>query len=124
MITPMNKQLITLYGIANCDTVKKARAWLASQGLNYQFHDFKKQGVPDQRLDAWIEALGWEPLVNSRGTTWRRLDDATRAAVADAASARSLMLAHPRVIKRPIVEWADGRATVGFSEPAWRSRIG
>jgi Spx/MgsR family transcriptional regulator len=124
MIMPMNKQLTTLFGIANCDTVKKARAWLASQGLNYQFHDLKKQGVPDQCLDAWIEALGWEPLVNSRGTTWRRLDDATRAGVTDAASARSLMLAHPSVIKRPVVQWVDGQVTVGFNEPAWRSRIG
>jgi Spx/MgsR family transcriptional regulator len=124
MIMPMNKQLITLYGITNCDSVKKARAWLASQGLNYQFHDFKKQGVPDQRLDAWIEALGWKPLVNSRGSTWSRLDDAIRASVTDATSARSLMLAHPSVIKRPVVQWADGQVTVGFNEPAWRSRIG
>jgi Spx/MgsR family transcriptional regulator len=124
MIMPMNKQLITLYGITNCDTVKKARAWLSGQGLNYQFHDFKKQGVPDQRLDTWIETLGWEALVNSRGTTWRRLDDATRAGATDAASARSLMLAHPSVIKRPVVEWADSLVTVGFNEPVWRSRIG
>jgi Spx/MgsR family transcriptional regulator len=120
----MHKSAITLFGIPNCDTVKKARAWLASQGLNYQFHDFKKQGVPDQRLDAWIETLGWEPLVNSRGTTWRRLDDVTRAGVTDAARARSLMLAHPSVIKRPVVQWADGQVTIGFNEPAWRSRIG
>jgi Spx/MgsR family transcriptional regulator len=124
MIEPMNKQLITLYGISNCDTVKKARTWLTSQGLDYQFHDFKKQGVPDQRLDAWIEARGWQALVNSRGTTWRRLDDDIRACVTDAASARSLMLTYPSVIKRPVVQWADGQVTVGFNEPAWRLRIG
>ena len=120
----MLEPVIILFGIPNCDTVKKARAWLASQGLNHQFHDFKKQGVPDQHLDAWIETLGWEPLVNSRGTTWRRLDDATRAGVTDAASARSLMLAHPSVIKRPVAHWADGQVTVGFNESVWRSRIG
>ncbi len=113
----------TLYGIPHCDTVKKACVWLSAQGQSYQFHDFKKQGVPELQLDAWIKALGWEPLVNTRGTTWRRLDEAARASVTDAASARALMLAQPSVIKRPVVQWADGQVTVGFNEPAWRSRI-
>ncbi|WP_304862637.1 ArsC family reductase [Rhodoferax sp.] len=119
----MDKHRITLYGIPNCDTVKKARAWLAAQGLEHQFFDFKKQGVPGQPLDAWISALGWEPLVNTRGTTWRQLDDATRAGVTDAASARALMLAQPSVIKRPVVDWADGGVSVGFDETAWRARV-
>ncbi len=119
----MKTQLITLYGIPNCDTVKKARAWLSVQGLDYQFHDFKKQGVPEPRLDAWIKALGWEPLVNRRGTSWRRLDDATRAGVTDAPSARALMLAQASVIKRPVVEWATGEVSVGFDANAWRSRV-
>lgn len=123
MIQPMNKSLITLYGIHNCDTVKKARAWLSAQGLDYQFHDFKKQGVPEPQLDAWIKNLGWEPLLNTRGTSWRRLDDASRAGVTDAASARALMLAQASVIKRPVVEWASGQVSVGFDTNGWRSRV-
>lgn len=99
---------ITLYGIPNCDTVKKARAAIEARGLPHTFHDFKKQGVPPERLDAWMQALGWEALLNRKGTTWRRLDDAAKAAVADAAAARALMLAQPSVIRRPVVE-RDGR---------------
>jgi Spx/MgsR family transcriptional regulator len=113
---------ITLYGIANCDTVKKARAWLASEGVDYAFHDFKKQGVPPQRLGHWIAAAGWQKLLNRQGNTWRKLDLATQAQAADAAGARALMLAQPSVIKRPVVEW-DGRAvTVGFDATDWRAR--
>ncbi|EGJ10663.1 MULTISPECIES: ArsC family reductase [Rubrivivax] len=108
-----------VYGIPNCDTVKRARAWLAEQGHDYRFHDFKKAGVPDTRLDAWIAALGWEPLVNRQGTTWRKLDETVRAGVVDAASARALMLAQASVIKRPVVEWDDGRITVGFDAARW-----
>jgi len=108
-----------LHGIPNCDTVKKARAWLAEHGHAAEFHDFKKAGVPAGRLDAWIAAVGWERLVNRQGTTWRKLDEATRAAVVDAASARALMLAQPSVIKRPVVDWPDGRTTVGFDAAAW-----
>jgi Spx/MgsR family transcriptional regulator len=106
---------LTLYGIPNCDTVKKARAWLAERGVAVTFHDFKKQGVPEAALDTWLAQIGWETLLNRSGTTWRRLDDATRAAVTDAASARALMLAQASVIKRPVVQWPDGRQTVGFS---------
>jgi Spx/MgsR family transcriptional regulator len=109
---------IVLYGIPNCDTVKRARAWLAAQGHEAAFHDFKKAGVPPEALDRWIAALGWERLVNRQGTTWRKLDDATRAAVTDAASARALMLAQPSVIKRPVVDWGTA-LTVGFDAAAW-----
>ena len=108
-----------VYGIPNCDTVKRARAWLAEQGRDYAFHDFKKAGVPEARLDAWIAALGWEPLVNRQGTTWRKLDETVRAGVVDAASARALMLAQASVITRPVVEWDDGRITVGFDVARW-----
>jgi Spx/MgsR family transcriptional regulator len=108
-----------LYGIPNCDTVKRARAWLADHGRAHRFHDFKKAGVPPERLGAWLEALGWEVLVNRQGTTWRKLEEAQRAAVVDAASARALMLAQPSVIKRPVVEWSDGRITVGFDAGRW-----
>jgi arsenate reductase (glutaredoxin) len=113
--------MITLYGIPNCDTVKKARTWLTDHGLEHQFHDFKKHGVPEAALSQWLDALGWEPLVNRKGTTWRQLDETTRAAVVDAASARALMLAQPSVIKRPVVQWARG-VTVGFDAQAWQSR--
>ena len=105
-----------VHGIPDCDTVKRARAWLQSQGVAHRFHDFKKSGVPPERLDAWIAAVGWEALVNRQGTTWRQLDEAARAAVVDAASARALMLAASSVIKRPVVEWPQGRISVGFSE--------
>jgi Spx/MgsR family transcriptional regulator len=109
---------VTLYGIPNCDTVKRARAWLAEHGHAAAFHDFKKAGVPADRLDAWIAALGWERLLNRQGTTWRKLDDATRAAVVDAPAARALMLAQPSVIKRPVVDWGPA-LTVGFEPAQW-----
>ena len=111
--------MTTLYGIPNCDTVKKARAWLAERGIAHVFHDFKKQGVPPGRLQAWVDAAGWERVLNRQGTTWRKLDPLRQAAVVDASSARALMLAEASAIKRPIVEWEDGRITVGFDVAAW-----
>jgi Spx/MgsR family transcriptional regulator len=111
-----------LYGIPNCDTVKRARTWLAEHGQDATFHDFKKAGVPPDRLDAWLADAGWERLLNRKGTMWRKLDEAQRIAVVDAASARALMLQQSSVIKRPIVEWDDGRITVGFNEAAWANR--
>jgi Spx/MgsR family transcriptional regulator len=109
---------ITFYGIPNCDTVKKARAWLADHGVAYEFHDFKKQGVPVAHLDRWLGQAGWEKLVNRKGTNWRKLDPAAQEAVKDAASAKALMLAQPSVIKRPVVEWG-ANTTVGFDPEAW-----
>ena len=109
---------LTVYGIPNCDTVKKARAWLDAHGVAYRFHDFKKQGVPADRLDGWIAQVGWEKLVNRQGTTWRKLDPALQASVKDAASAKALMLSQASVIKRPVVEWG-GRTTVGFDPAGW-----
>ena len=106
--------MITVYGIPNCDTVKKARTWLADRGLDVAFHDFKKQGVPADQLPAWLAAFGRERLINRAGTTWRRLDDGVKAAGVDDASAIALMLAEPSVIKRPVVQWADGQLTLGF----------
>jgi Spx/MgsR family transcriptional regulator len=117
------KKSITLYGITNCDTVKKARAWLAEQAVEVTFHDFKKQGVPEQRLDAWMAAVGWTKLVNRQGTTWRKLDAATQAAVVDEEHARALMLAQPSIIKRPVVEWSPKEVTVGFDMPDWARRL-
>lgn len=109
----------TLYGIASCDTVKKARAWLAERGVEHRFHDFRKDGVLARQLEAWLREFGWEQVVNRRGTTWRRLDAATQAAVQDAASAQALLRANPAAIKRPLVEWADGRRTIGFNPGEW-----
>ena len=114
---------MTLYGIPNCDTVKKARAWLAEAGREVAFHDFKKLGVPEDRLAAWLAAAGWEKLLNRQGTMWRKLPDEERAAVVDAASAAALMRRVPSVIKRPVVEWPDGSITVGFDATAWAARL-
>lgn len=110
----MTTPLATLYGIPNCDTVKRARAWLAGQGLDVAFHDFKKQGVPAAALEHWLQSAGWQVLINRQGNTWRKLPPAEQAAVVDAASARALAAAQPSVIKRPVVQWADGRVTVGL----------
>lgn len=111
-----------VYGIPNCDTVKRARAWLQAQGRAHGFHDLKKAGVPPARLDAWLAAAGWEALLNRKGTMWRKLDEARRAQVTGAASARALMLEVPSVIKRPVVEWDDGAITVGFDAEDWSAR--
>jgi Spx/MgsR family transcriptional regulator len=107
--------MITLYGIPNCDTVKKARTWLSDHGVDYVFHDFKKQGVPTDLLPGWISAVGLGTLINRKGPTWRKLDAALQASVVDAASATAVMLANASVIKRPVVVWGDGRVTVGFT---------
>lgn len=104
---------ITVYGIPNCDTVKKARAWLEQHGVRHRFHDFRKDGLPQERLDRWISELGWERLINRKGTTWRKLDPAVQAGVTDAASARKVMLGHVSVIRRPVVEWSE-KVTAGF----------
>lgn len=115
---------ITVYGIPACTSVKKARAWLDEQGFAYDFHDFKKQGVPPERLDAWLHAVGWEKLLNRQGTTWRKLDPAAQATVHDASSARELMLAQPSIIKRPVFEWQqDGsmHISVGFVPEVWQA---
>ena len=111
----------TVYGIPNCDSVKKARSWMDAQGMAYQFHDFKKQGVPADALDAWLKAVGWEVLLNRKGTTWRKLDSAVQNAVTDAASARALMLAQSSVIKRPVVV-VGKEVVVGVNPEAW-SRV-
>ncbi len=113
--------MLTLYGIPNCDTVKKARAWLTENGVEYQFHDFKKQGVPAERLDIWLRNVGWETLLNRKGTAWRQLDDGIKSSVVDAVSARKVMLSHASTIKRPVVEWPAG-ATVGFKSEDWAVR--
>jgi Spx/MgsR family transcriptional regulator len=124
MIARMSAPPITLYGIANCDTVKKARAWLAGRGVEAGFHDFKKHGVPPAHLQRWIAAAGWERVLNRQGTTWRKLDAATQASVRDAASAAALLMQQPSAIRRPVVEWGAGEVTVGFAPDDWQRRLG
>lgn len=114
----------TLYGIPNCDTVKKARAWLTDRGVAVRFHDFKKQGVPPDHLQRWLAAAGWDKVLNRQGTTWRKLPPATQAAVHDATSAAALLVQQPSAIKRPVVEWPDGAVTVGFKPDDWQARLG
>jgi len=123
---PRMTTLPTLYGIPNCDTVRKARAWLAERGVEVRFHDFKKAGVPPAQLERWIAAVGWQKLLNRQGTTWRKLDAAAQAVVIDAASAAALLLAHPSAIKRPVVEWSEAAddVTVGFAPKDWARRLG
>jgi arsenate reductase len=112
-----------LYGIPNCDTVKKARTWLAEHGQDVEFHDFKKQGLARDTVAAWLEQLDWEILVNRKGTTWRKLSDERRAQVVDKASALELMLENPSVIKRPVLEGA-GPLKVGFSSDTYEHTFG
>jgi Spx/MgsR family transcriptional regulator len=113
---------ITIYGIPNCDSVKKARVWLSDRDIDYTFHDFKKQGIPPEAVDLWLKHIDWDVLVNRKGTTWRKLDTATQNSVQDKASAKALMLAHPSVIKRPV--WVSGEknaesVVVGVKPEEW-----
>jgi arsenate reductase len=113
------QQVIRVFGIPNCDTVKKARAWLQAQELDYVFHDFKKAGVPEAELTQWVQALGWQALLNQKGSTWRKLSAEQKASVVDADSATALMRSHVSVIKRPVVHWGSGQITLGFDAKAW-----
>jgi arsenate reductase len=103
--------MITLYGIRNCDTMKKAFAWLEANGVDYRFVDYKGEAAAE-RIAGWVDALGWEALVNTRGLTWRKLDEPERREL-DRDRAIALMRAHPTLIRRPVVEHADG-VLVGF----------
>ena len=109
-----------LYGIKNCDTVKKARKWLDDQGISYEFHDFKKDGLGSEKLSEWEQAIGWETLLNRRGTTWRKLPDEVRDNI-NAQSAHDIMLENPSIIKRPVVEH-DGEVFVGFKADEWAEK--
>jgi arsenate reductase len=106
-----------LYGIKNCDTVKKARKWLDEQGIDYEFHDFKKDGLDSELLSRWEQTVGWETLLNRRGTTWRKLPEEVRDTIS-AQSAHAIMLDNPSIIKRPVVESGDD-VRVGFSADEW-----
>lgn len=109
----------TLYGIPNCDTVKKARTWLEKNGIDYRFHDFKKAGITPDLVTSWLKQVEWDVLVNRKGTTWRALPDERKAAISDAKSATELMLESPSVIKRPVLSCGDS-THVGFSETLYQ----
>jgi Spx/MgsR family transcriptional regulator len=110
-----------LYGIANCDTVRKARAWLDGHGISHEFHDYKKAGIDERRLRAWAAELGWERLLNRSGTTFRKLPDADKAGL-DEEKAIALMLASPSMIRRPVLDLGD-RRLIGFNEEAWGTAL-
>lgn len=112
-----------LYGITNCDTVKKARAWLENNSIQFEFHDFKKLGVTEALLKSWLKQVSWEALVNRKGTTWRKLTDEDKARVKDNASAIALMLEKNSVIKRPVLE-LNHTIYLGFDETHYRSLFG
>jgi Spx/MgsR family transcriptional regulator len=112
---------VRLYGIPNCDTVKKARVWLDQQGVAYAFHDYKKQGADPDQLSRWVGEAGWETVLNRRGTTFRALPESDKADL-DAGKAVAIMAAHPSCIKRPVVEHAGG-LLVGFDAKAWEQAL-
>lgn len=114
--------MITLYGIPNCDTVKKARTWLDQAGLSYRFHDFKKAGLDAEAIGAWLQQVSWETLINKKGTTWRGLSDETKASVTDTDSATTLMLAQTSVIKRPVLCVGD-QVLVGFDAALYEKTL-
>lgn len=113
----------TIYGIKHCDTMKKAFAWLDAHAVAYDFHDYKKLGVAPERLAQWCERLGWQTLVNTRGTTWRKLAPAEQA-VAGAPDAVALMTSHPSLIRRPVVQTASGELIVGFDPDRYAATFG
>ncbi|ADE11677.1 ArsC family reductase [Sideroxydans lithotrophicus] len=105
-----------LYGIPNCGTVKKARAWLDEHGVDYEFHDFKKQGVTEAMLSGWLRQVGWQKLLKKTGPTWGQLPEAIKASIKDDTSAMGLMLDKPNVIKRPVLEHQGKVLATGFNE--------
>ncbi len=113
---------VTIYGIKNCGTMQKARAWLDAHAVAYAFHDYKAVGVARGTLESWVRAVGWETLLNRAGTTFRKLPDADKAGV-DAAKAIALMLAQPSMIKRPVLDTGAG-LLVGFSAEKYREALG
>jgi arsenate reductase len=119
----MKKASVTIYGIANCDTMKKARAWLSEHGVAYAFHDYKAAGIDEARLEGWIGKVGWEVLLNRAGTTFRKLSDADKQGI-DQRKAVALMLAQPSLIKRPVLEYGRGKPLVGFKPELYAEALG
>ena len=113
---------ITIYGIKNCDTMKKARAWLDRRGVAYTFHDYKTAGIDRDRLERWSKKAGWETLLNRAGTTFRKLPDQDKAAL-DEKQAIALMLAQPAMIKRPVLDLGHGKLLVGFKPELYSEAV-
>jgi arsenate reductase (glutaredoxin) len=113
---------ITIYGIKNCDTMKKACAWLDEHGVPYSFHDYKIAGIERERLERWEKKVGWEALLNRAGTTFRKLPDRDKNGI-DVKKALALMLAQPSMIKRPVLELTGGKILVGFQSEAYAGAV-
>lgn len=111
-----------VYGITNCNTVKKGIEWLKQNKLEFEFHDYKKKGISREKLADWIKTFGWENLINKKGTTWRKLSPEEQQKVVDADSAIALMMEKPSVIKRPIIE-TEGKLLIGFDEEEYKSNL-
>jgi arsenate reductase len=112
-----------VYGIPNCNTVKKAITWLTDNGLTYEFHDFKKKGVTAEKLNQWCDTFGWDTVLNKKGTTWRKLSSESQAAVVDQASAVAVMMTNTSAIKRPVIESAGKPVLISFSEEAYTKAL-
>ena len=113
---------VTIYGIPNCDTMKKARTWLDGHGIPYEFHDYKKAGIDRARLEAWSRTVGWETLLNRAGTTFRKLPDSDKRNV-DERKAIALMLAQPSLIKRPVLDLGGGKLLVGYKPEIYAAAL-
>ena len=114
--------MITMFGIKNCDTIKKARKWLEAEGIDYQFHDYKKDGLSPEMLNAWVKDLDWKVLINKRGTTWRKLPDDVKESI-DQASAIEIMLENASIIKRPLLIDAADNKLLGFKAEEYQDFI-
>ncbi len=113
---------LTIYGIKNCDTMKKARAWLDKHGVTYEFHDYKTAGIARERLEAWSKKVGWETLLNQAGTTFKKLPDKDKRGL-DAKKAITLMVEQPSMIKRPVLDLGGGKLLVGFKPEIYESHV-
>jgi len=113
--------MIKIYGIPNCDTMKKARKWLDKNNLKYEFHDYKKLGAPEKNITQWVKTAGWEVVLNKRGTTWRKLDDEIKNNI-DKTSSIQVMLEKPNEIKRPVIE-DDKTLLTGFKEEDYKTLL-
>jgi len=111
---------ITMFGIPNCNSIKKGRTWLNEQGIVFDFHDYKKLGIDEDTLSSWCQGVGYEVLLNTRGTTWRKLSDADKADINEA-KAITLMATHPSLIKRPVLSLGNGTLLVGFKEADYQA---
>jgi arsenate reductase len=114
---------VTIYGIPNCDTMKKARSWLAEHDVAYGFHDYKKDGIEKKQLEAWAKKVGWETLLNRAGTTFRKLADKDKESLNEK-KAIDLMLAQPSLIKRPVLDLGGGKLLVGFKPESYEKVFG